>query len=199
VDGSTVFVVMNNLSSQPKDIELDMPAPAWMTVRRFGRNADLTPYLTEEVQPPMTGLALKPREAVLIRAEFVKPVAENRVVNEVSCYGDKVATKVKDKAEITVKVPDLDKIDHAWLWIGVSRPQEGSPEVQIALNGQPLAVPLEQCAERLTEKDKDYASCKLVRLDPAALREINTVTVSFPDGKPGAIGSVVIRAAYKVP
>lgn len=94
---------------------------------------------------------------------------------------------------------DLDKIDHAWLRVGISRPQEGSPEVEIALNGHPLAVPLEQCAERLTEKGKDYASCKLVRLDLAALQEVNTITVSFPDGKPAAVGSVVIRAAYKVP
>lgn len=199
VDGRTVFVLMNNLSNQPKNIKLDMPAPASMSIRRFGRNADLTPYLTEEAQMPVTELALKPREAVLLRAEFVTPVAENRIVNEVSCYGDKVATKVNDKVKITVKIPDLDKIDHAWLRVGISRPQEGSPEVEIALNGNPLAVPLEQSAERLTEKGKDYASCKLVRLDLAALQEVNTITVSFPDGKPGAVGSVVIRAAYKVP
>jgi Porphyranase catalytic subdomain 1 len=199
VDGNSVFVVMNNLSNQPKNVRLEMPAPAWMMVRRFGRHADLTPYLTEEVVTPVKSLALKPREAVLLRAEFIKPVVQERVVNEISCYGDKVATKVKDKTAITVKVPHLDQVDHAWLRVGISRPQEGAPEVDIVLNGKPLVVPLEQCADRLTEKGKDYASCKLVRLDPAALQEVNTITVSFPDGKPGAVGAVVIRAAYQAP
>jgi len=28
---------------------------------------------------------------------------------------------------------------------------------------------------------------------------VNTINVSFPDGKPGAVGAVVIRAAYQVP
>jgi len=199
VDGNTVFVVMNNLSNHPKNIRLEMPTPAKMMVRRFGRHADLTPYLTEEEQKPVNSLAMKPREAVLLRAEFVKPVVQERILNEISCYGDKVATKVKDKAEITVKVPHLDKVDHAWLRVGISRPQEGSPEVDIVLNGQPLVVPLEQCADRLTEKGNDYASCKLVRLDPAELREVNTINVSFPDGKPGAVGAVVIRAVYQEP
>jgi hypothetical protein len=199
VDGNTVFVVMNNLSNQPKNIRLEMPTPAKMMVRRFGRHADLTPYLTEEEQIPVNSLVMKLREAVLLRAEFVKPIVQERILNEISCYGDKVATKVKDKAEITVKVPHLDKVDHAWLRVGISRPQEGSPEVDIVLNGQPLVVPLEQCADRLTEKGNDYASCKLVRLDPAELREVNTINVSFPDGKPGAVGAVVIRAAYQEP
>ncbi len=199
VDGNTVFVVMNNLSNQPKNIRLKMPTPAKMMVRRYGRNADLTPYLTEDVVTPVKSLALKPREAVLLRSEFVKPVVQKRILNEISCYGDKVATKVKEKTEIAVKVPNLDQVDHAWLRVGISRPQEGAPEVAIVLNGKPLVVPLEQCADRLTEKGKDYASCKLVRLDPAALQYVNTITVSFPDGKPGAVGAVVVRAAYQMP
>lgn len=198
VDGNTVFVVMNNLSNHPKNIRLEMPTPDRMKVRRFGRNKDLTPYLTEEVKTPANSLALNPREAVLLRAEFVKTVVQERILNEISCYGDKVATKVKDKVEITVKVPHLDKVDHAWLRVGISRPQEGSPEVDIILNGKPLVVPLEQCTDRLTEKGKDYASCKLVRLNPAALQDVNTIHVSFPDGKPGAVGAAVIRAAYQV-
>lgn len=201
VDGNTVFVVMNNLSNQPKNIRLEIPTAAKMMVRRYGRNSDLTPYLTEEMQTPVNSLALKPRETVLLRAEFVKPVVQARILNEIACYGDKLATKLKDKdkAEITVKVPHLDKVDHAWLRVGISRPEEGSPEVNIVLNGKPLVVPLEQCADRLTEKDKDYASCKLVRLDRAQLQDVNTINVSFPDGKPGAVGAVVIRAAYQVP
>ena len=199
VDGNTVFVVMNNLSNHPKNVSLKMPTAAKMMVRRFGRNADLTPYLTEQIIKPVNSLSLMPREAVLLRAEFIKPVAQERILNEISCYGDKVATKVKDKAEITVKVPRLDQVDHAWLRVGISRPKEGSPEVNIVLNGKPLVVPLEQCADRLTEKGKDYASCKLIRLDRAQLQEVNTITVSFPDGKPGAVGAVVIRAAYLEP
>ena len=41
---------------------------------------------------------------------------------------------------------------------------------------------------RGTSKDAD---------DPALVKAENTVTVSFPDGKPGAIGAVVIRAGLE--
>lgn len=80
-----------------------------------------------------------------------------------------------------------------------SATQAGGVTVREVSVVKPLVVPLEQCADRLTEKGKDYATCKLVRLDPAALQKVNTIAVSFPDGKPGAVGAVVIRTAYQVP
>ena len=55
---------------------------------------------------------------------------------------------------------------------------------------------MEGCAERLTDEKGEYASCKLIPLDPASIKKTNEVEASFPDGDPGTIGAVVIRASY---
>jgi len=78
------------------------------------------------------------------------------------------------------------------LRIGVSRPPEAGRELAVTFNGKRYEVPLEACADRLTELE--YASCKIVQLDPDDVTRENIVAVSFPDGKPGAVGAVVIRS-----
>ena len=61
----------------------------------------------------------------------------------------------------------------------------------MTFNGQRLAVPAEASAGRLV--DTEYATCKLILLDPAMIRETNTVGVKFADGRPGAVGAVALR------
>jgi hypothetical protein len=81
----------------------------------------------------------------------------------------------------------------AVLRVGLTRKTESSPAAVITLNGKPLEVPLEDCAERLA--DGEYGVTKLVNLNVADLQAENTVKVSFPDGDDGVVGTVVIRAA----
>lgn len=45
--------------------------------------------------------------------------------------------------------------------------------------------------------DEDYGSTKIVKIDPKLLMETNTVEISFPDGKSGGIGAVVLRVGAK--
>ena len=197
-DGRTLFVVLNNLSNQRKSVALDVPAPKSTVIRRLGRNDDFTPYLTEQPLAKIGHLDLLPREAVLIKAEYDQPLEPRRAVNEIPFYGDRIGTAVTSgEACFTVHVPDSRQLSHASLRLGISRPADAGWDVKVTLNGQPLAVPLEQCAERLVEKE--YASCKLIPLDPAAIKDVNTIGVSFPDGRPGAVGAVVIRAGRSVP
>ncbi len=197
VDGDTLFVVLNNLSNHAKEIALELPRAKTLTLRRFGRAADFTPYLTEEPLPALDGLALKAREAIVLKARYRRPLTPRRAVDEVPCYGDRIAAEVSGEASFTVKVPQTGELRYATLRIGISRPPEAGHAVAVGLNGHPLAVPLAQCAERLVEQE--YATCKLIELPLEALRETNTVTVSFPDGKRGAVGAVVIRAGYAQP
>lgn len=195
VDGKVLFVILNNLSNVPRTFTLDAPLPAHITVRRFGRNEDYTPYLTETSWPSWNIPALGPRETVLIKAEYTTELNPLRAADEIPLYGDRVRVPVEGEgAQITVRVPRAGELRYATLRVGVSRPADAGWETSIALNGTPLDVPVEACAERLTQKGQEYASCKLVSLDPGAVNEVNTITVSFPDGNPGTVGAVVIRA-----
>lgn len=196
-DGETLFVVLNNLSNVAKPVSLRMPPPARMLVRRFGRRPDFTPYLTEEPLPALDGLKLAARETVVVRAEYADALAPRRTVDEVPCYGDRIAAPVAGETRFTVRVPRDRPLDYATLRIGVSRPADAGWDVAVTLNGAPLEVPLEQCAERLTDDGHEYASCKFVALEPAAVRAENTIGISFPDGKPGSVGAVVIRAGCR--
>ena len=194
VDGDTLFVVLNNLSNHAKEIALEFPRANELTLRRFGRNADFTPYLTEEPVPALDGLMLRAREALVLKACYGQPLAPLRAVDEVPCYGDRIAAAVTHETAFVVKVPQTSALRYATLRIGLSRPPDAGREVSVSLNGRPLPVPLEQCAVRLVEQE--YATCKLIDLPSDAVAETNTVTVSFPDGKKGAVGAVVIRAGY---
>lgn len=69
--------------------------------------------------------------------------------------------------------------------------------MRLTLNGKEISTPLEGCAERLVADE--YASCKIVRIDASQIGAVNTIGVSFPDGRPGAVGSVVIRTAFSSP
>lgn len=193
-DNATLYVVLNNLSNRRKDIALALPPMPDLHIRRFGRKADYTPNLTEELLEWRGALTLNARETVVIKGQAQRPLTPQRAVDEIPCYGDRIATAITGETSFTVKVPDNQKLQYATLRIGISRPPEAGHEVAVSLNGRSLTVPLEQCAERLVEDE--YATCKLIELPLDAVRESNTVRVSFSDGGKGAVGAVVIRAGY---
>ena len=70
---------------------------------------------------------------------------------------------------------------------------ERTPELFV--NGNKIELVEESCAERL--EDKEYATTKIVMIDPKILKETNIVDISFSDEEQGVIGSVVMRIAVK--
>lgn len=198
VDGRFLFVLMNNLSNCAKPLTLDLTLPRPAVLRRFGRNADFSPYLTEGPLAQGDRIELRPREAMMIKAEFPEALAPRSAVNETSFYGTPISTRSETgESRFSVLLPASQPPAYATLRVGVSRPAAAGWQVRLTLNGRELSVPLESCAERLVADE--YASCKMVRIAPGALKAVNTIGVSFPDGRPGAVGSVVIRTASPLP
>ncbi|MFG0254969.1 MAG: beta-agarase [Rhodopirellula sp. JB053] len=192
VDGKKLFLVVNNQSFSPETVQLDGIDAESVHIRRFGRKRDFTVSYTEDTIALPKRLRVAGREAIMIVAEHDAPIAQTRRVNEIVCYGDKVAQPV-DVADFVVVVPQDATIDYAQLRIGLTRSPESDRTPTVRFNGMELEVPLEDCAERFV--DREYAMTKLVALDPAMLKSENQISIRFPDGGDGAIGSVVIRAA----
>jgi hypothetical protein len=193
--GATLFVILNNVSNADKRVSLDIPPPTGILVRRFGRNPDYTPYLVEEALPACDGLLLKAREAVVVKAAYPQALDPRQTVDEIPYYGDRFAVPVEaEPARFSVRIPDPAGLQYATMRIGISRPPDAGWNVTVTFNGEPVNVPREACAERVTQPENEYASCKIIPLEPARIKTDNSVTVSFPDGKPGAVGAVVIRA-----
>ena len=89
-------------------------------------------------------------------------------------------------SSFSVSVPNPDQLAYADLRVGISR-SGGKRGVSIALNGETLTLPEEDAAER-TDNGEEYATCRIVRLDPEQVKRVNTITVSFPDGGDGGVG-----------
>lgn len=199
VDGTRLYVVVNNLWNDAQPIDLDLPAPAEFRVRRLGRNDDFTPYLVEDRVDSVAGLAIKGRETLLITAEYEDTIREERRINEIPHYGDRIIAEATDgdAVHFTVGASEHAELEYADLRIGFRRPPATDHRIHVLFNGEPVELPVEDCAIRLEGED-DYASFRTARLAPDRIRSENTVTLSFPDGKGGTVGSVVLRTAAPV-
>ncbi len=196
-DEHTLFTILHNLSAVPKTVELAGPAPAASTIRRFGRNADATPYFSEGPFEGSGRWELRPREAVVIIATYPQALVPGRTVDETTVYSRRLAEAVPPGgAEFPVVVNEPGRVRVASLRIGISRPADAGREITVTFNGRRLTVPEEASAPRWV--DAEYATCKLIPLDPAELRETNTVGVTFADGRSGAVGAVALRVGREV-
>ncbi|MEO0795503.1 MAG: beta-agarase [Verrucomicrobiota bacterium] len=194
VDGSKLFLVVNNQSWRPESVDLYGIEADTVKVRRFGRNKDYTAYYTEdEISTPET-LKVAGRESMVVIAEYDEPILETAAVNEVVCYADKTRQPLKD-ATFNITVPVDEEIDYAVLRVAMTRPSGMSHEPTIIFNGKVLEVPLEDAADRFDKGE--YGTTKFIQLDPADLLAENTVTVGFSDSGEGAVGAAVIRAGVK--
>ena len=194
VDGSRLFLAVNNLNMEPESVALHGMDVMEVEIRRLGRNADFSGRYAAETADLPVSLTVDGLEAVMLVADFNRPVEVKSSVNEVVCYGDKTAIPLAE-ADFRICVPVEKEIDYAVLRIGLTRSSGQRCNPVVTLNGKELYVPLEDCADRLEEKE--YATIKLIQLDPADLCAENRVQVRFLDGSAGAVGSAVIRVAIK--
>ena len=194
VSGSELFLIMNNLSRKTEWIDLKGLDVEKVTLRRLGRNADFSGRYHEQSISLPKGLQLSGLETVLLHADFGEPIAEKRRIYETVCYGDKVVVPLAD-ATFMVDVPTQKEIDYAQVRIGLTRGAGLDQTPIITINGKQVEVPLEDCADRL--EDKEYATTKIFLVNVDDLRARNQVSITFPDNNEGAVGSVVIRAAIK--
>ena len=195
-DKNILRVIINNLHSEGAPLELDMPPADTYTLRRYGRLTNYTPYLTEDELSGTGELFIRPFETLVLKAEYDRVIPEYRTVNETAHYGKRIVVNVEPGSteEIIVPLRQQGTIQYAELRLGLRRPAGADRRVEVAFNGQPLDTVVVDHADRL-EDASDYASIRRVRINPAWIRAENRVSVSFPDGKEGTVGSVVLRTA----
>ena len=127
--------------------------------------------------------------------DYGDDISFKKAYNEVAFYGDKTLVSINQDAEFNVQVPNADSVAESFIRVGISRPGNSGYQIQITLNDEELHVPLENATDRI-DNGIDYASCKIIPIPPGLLDEENSISVSFPDGQPGSVGSVVIRASF---
>ncbi len=198
VDGKNLILVMNNLSNKVENLKINIPAAgiSSIQIRRVGRNADFTPYLDEQSATSLDGLQLKGREAMVIKVAYQDLIQQTKYLNEKPFYGTEVTKEFSGTANFTIHIASLVDAQYAILRVGISRPAGTDRQVNISLNGTSLTVPMEDCAPYL-ENENEFATTKMIRIEKSLLQNNNTISVTFPDGKPGGVGAVVLRVAYQ--
>jgi len=198
VHQSTLRVVINNLINVKTPLELNIPKAQSYSVRRYGSNEDFTPYLTEEDVESLKELSIDGYETIVIVARYSEAIDDALTLNEVAHYGDRTLVEVLPETteDIHVAVGNLDDVEYGSLRISHRRPLGTDREIKVLLNGQEILMPVEDGADRL-ESQNDYATTRITAIHPSQIQENNVVTVSFPDGNQGRVGSVVLRVASK--
>ncbi len=192
VNGSKVWLVINNQSRMDLPVNVEGLTSAKISIRRLGRNADYTTAYSEETIATPKNIIITGRESIVIKSEVGAVIPSGRTVNEIACYGDKI-TQPMETASFVIKTPLEETINYAQLRIGLTRSPDSQRTPIVKLNGKTLTVPFEASSDRFT--DREYASTKLIPVNPADLKNENTVVVKFADGNDGAVGSVVLRIA----
>lgn len=198
VDENRLILIFHNQSNSVGSLDLNIKIGdneiQNITLRRLGRQVDFRPYFTEEAISTLDNISIDGQESLVVFVDYEKPIEQSTEIDIIPYYSSEVTTQFIGSKEFTVKVPNPESIESATLRIGLGRGASESKEMNVELNGTNINMPVEDCAERLSD-DSDYGSLRSIDIDPALLKINNSVKITFPDGKRGGIGAVVIRAA----
>ena len=202
--GSTLYIALNNLSLRPEPVQLSLSdsAVSDLRIRRLTRQVDGTPAYSEHKASPKVleeTIRIQGQEAIVFEMKLANNQGASEHVDEVPFYGDKVVSHIEagKSAELSVSLldTDLNDIEYATMRVGFARVDASSSDLQVRINGHLLKVEQEHCGDRLWTKDDNlFATTKLISVDRNQLKAVNKVELSFPDGRDGYVGSVVIRA-----
>ncbi len=197
VDNKTLILLFHNQSNEPGNIDVeidDINNPIQdMKIRRLTRGADFRATLSEESIDAINEVSISGQESIVLFVNYQNAIESTEEVNELIHYSPETANVFSGTKEFNITIPEHKKAKYAIVRVGISRSAGNGKEVGIKLNGKTLNVPIEDCADRITQSD--YATTKIIKVHGSWLTEDNKVEVSFPDSKSGGVGAVAIRAA----
>ncbi|MEM9987847.1 MAG: T9SS type A sorting domain-containing protein, partial [Bacteroidota bacterium] len=196
---STLILLFHNQSDVAGSIDLRMrgfnEVPRDIMIRRTGRSADFRPFFSEAPLNHLNqAIAIGGQESMALFITYDDGIPEQKILDEKIYYSRETSVQFTGAQTFSLSVPDAAP-EYAILRVGLSRPASLAKEVEIRLNGTLLSSPVEDCADRIT--GDDYATTKIIKVDAALIQANNTVQVSFPDGKEGGVGAVVLRVGVE--
>ncbi|MEL7163759.1 MAG: hypothetical protein AAFN92_23575, partial [Bacteroidota bacterium] len=199
LDDRTVTVLINNVSTVPHPVNLDLVDAddvENVRIKRLRRKTDFRPEFIEEEISDLSGITVGELEAISLSITLRTAPEESLYLDELSFYSEETAESFRPRKTFNVAVDNVDKVEYAYLRIGLDRPTGTDRDLEVKLNGTTLAVPMEDAAARYEDEDS-YASLKIVHFDPSLLRGNNEVDLEFPGVGRGGVGSVVIRTGLR--
>ncbi|MFY0602014.1 MAG: T9SS type A sorting domain-containing protein [Cyclobacteriaceae bacterium] len=201
VDDNQLIVVLHNQSNVEAKVNLNIDdfdqTPTSIKVRKLYRKVDFRPEMTEEEFTTMPDLTLESQGSMVVFMDYANNIPEEEDYDEKIYYSDIWEQNFSGSRDFKIDISDFKQVRSATLRVGISREASKSREIEISLNGTKLKSPLEDCADRITADD--YGTTRIIHVDPSLVKNENTISVNFPDGKTGGVGSAVMRVTFGEP
>ncbi|MDZ8119132.1 glycosyl hydrolase family 28 protein [Pontiella agarivorans] len=194
VDGSTLYLCLNNLSDDRQELNLQFSArPERISTVRYSRNGYFGKLSEKKFKKLPSGLVLEGDEFMIITMTYNQPIVPEKTVDEQLVYGDRVVEPIRANTPLNyqLNVEQADSVTYATLRIGFSRQLKAEKTPIVLFNGKRLTVPMERAWEK-RKQVKDYVSLKMIQIPPSLIRAENRVEIRFPD-EGGSVGSVALR------
>ncbi len=186
-EGGEVSINLNDFDQKIKGVK----------IRRVGRyDGSLKPYLTEEQTESISNFSIAPQESVAI---FISTKGELEITEQLEesvHYATEQRVQFVGAHTFELNIPDSSPIEESLLRVGINRKSGVQDGIRIKLNGVELSQEKELSADRYTGNN-GYTTTRMISLPKGAIKEKNSVEVSFDDGGEGGVGAVVVRALTK--
>ncbi|MGQ1783715.1 MULTISPECIES: T9SS type A sorting domain-containing protein [unclassified Saccharicrinis] len=196
VSDNQLIMVFHNQSNTDAEITLNInnytETPSDYTVRRLRRQVDFRPEMLEESLATLSTLEIGSQESIVVFVNYANTIGEEKTLNESMFYASETGAQFNGSKDFEIDLANYTYVNEAELRVGIGRDADNSKEVKLFFNGTELDAPVEDCAERIT--GDYYATTKIVKVPADLLKNTNTIRVTFPDGKSGGVGAVVLRA-----
>jgi len=198
VDGNVVYLILNNLTKDRKEVGLNVPLPPGINLvqidAKHSHNATGIPVV-EEMQFPTNTLKveLNPEATMVLKMTLSDEVDLSHTSSEKKHYAESYLQPIRANSPLTFNLSDISTgaTGEAVLRLSIGRDRTESRRPTVSINGNELAVPDNYRGYDQSNRDRFFGTLEIpVPYD--LLREDNRVEISFPDDG-GHVSSVTLQ------
>ncbi|MEO0605089.1 MAG: T9SS C-terminal target domain-containing protein, partial [Myxococcota bacterium] len=203
VDGTRVYVCLNNLESQQREVELahatEFATGVATNVRRLSVPVgEAAVYRDEDFEGAVTEMTLAPHEAVVLRYDLSAPIERTAKAVSKPHYSKTHLQQIEAGVPITFKFNEVATGDgRATLRMSLGRKPHMSKMPTLRINGVSVDVPNDWPGYDQANRS-DFFGAIAIPVPANLLKPTTEVSVTFPDDG-GRVSTMVLTTEIETP
>ncbi|MEM9251134.1 MAG: T9SS C-terminal target domain-containing protein [Planctomycetota bacterium] len=203
VDGDQVYICLNNLESESRDVELvhatDLSGVSRTNIRRLSVPVgEAAIYTDEDVAGAVTELTLAPHEAVVLRYDLDTPIERTTKAVSRPHYSRTYLQEIKAGEPIEFEFNDVPTGEgRATLRMSLGRKPGMSKSPELLVNGRAVDVPDDWPGYDQANRS-DFFGTIVIPLSSSELEPTTNVSVTFPDDG-GRVSTMILTTEIEAP
>ncbi|MGI9474207.1 MAG: hypothetical protein ACR2NZ_21885 [Rubripirellula sp.] len=199
VDGNKAFVLVNNLTAERAEFDLDLVAvddrqPNQVYARHLYLHDNRPRLDIYEIKDTQETIILGAESTMILEMSFAEPIEIEQTVTEQKLFASSYLQPIRGGRVARFMVDGLVAADNGrcTLRLGIGRDHGSSLSPKVTVNGQPIPAPESIRGPNQHDRSRFFGVLEIpVPLD--LIQESNEVAVEFPDDG-GHISSVALQA-----